>query len=598
MYLSSFFRLVTCARGENGSKGTHRGLPFLSKMIVLISTVGPLALFVDSPVALMSWVNAHTKWLIVAAIFVVPVVALIQGAYFLVRYRLRYGDESPVPLLPAHGVVVVSPADKLVSGIHESDGAAAEASSFCSILFGHDGESHHPYIFESRREDLAKGIYSRSVSTSSRCCLSDWERIRRAAQAPPLRLLMIGDSLAAGVGVSKSATPVLPEVIAKSLSKALGGRAVFWTCIAEPGASSGWIVRELESFQSDERKMNRSFTSSSSQRTLSSLFGEEELRSKDRKFDEDDEVELDEWRNRLSQHSKRLKSEIFREFDVACIMTGLNDLKGSVLPCLLQGDEIEFRREARERGGDYTSELKRVVDAVAEKMKTGLKKSLDRVRTSVDNFRDRVSGSIRTSSLLQRAPERMPLAGKESSETQACMSSDESITDPLVVLPALPSNLPVMQVFPFIYFMLPLIRIADRIKQRLAERYPHAILYVEPSSVAEMLDFENCRGIFYDRMVKEDTLLSLIDISPEESEQVEDQMNEYYGRKGKEQIRYIRQRGERQQPREVIQPANVRLGAPGASLLSLDGIHPNDIGYNFWGRCIAAAILREWDIKP
>lgn len=51
----------------------------------------------------------------------------------------------------------------------------------------------------------------------------------------PLRLLVVGDSLAAGVGISKSGTPVLPESIARSLSKASGGRAVYWTCVGTPG---------------------------------------------------------------------------------------------------------------------------------------------------------------------------------------------------------------------------------------------------------------------------------------------------------------------------------------------------------------------------
>ena len=62
----------------------------------------------------------------------------------------------------------------------------------------------------------------------------------------PLRILIIGDSLAAGVGTSQSSTPILPEVIAQALSKALDGRAVLWTCFGVPGQTSSEIVHSIQ----------------------------------------------------------------------------------------------------------------------------------------------------------------------------------------------------------------------------------------------------------------------------------------------------------------------------------------------------------------
>jgi lysophospholipase L1-like esterase len=32
----------------------------------------------------------------------------------------------------------------------------------------------------------------------------------------------------------------------------------------------------------------------------------------------------------------------------------------------------------------------------------------------------------------------------------------------------------------------------------------------------------------------------------------------------------------------------------GSKLVSLDKIHPNDQGYDYWGRHIASAIVKEW----
>ena len=66
------------------------------------------------------------------------------------------------------------------------------------------------------------------------------------------------------------------------------------------------------------------------------------------------DAKLTEWRDRLSRHSNRLRTEVFADFDVACVMTGFNDIKGATLPFLLRGDEVAFPREARERGGGGT----------------------------------------------------------------------------------------------------------------------------------------------------------------------------------------------------------------------------------------------------
>uniref|UniRef100_A0A7S4NID9 SGNH hydrolase-type esterase domain-containing protein n=1 Tax=Odontella aurita TaxID=265563 RepID=A0A7S4NID9_9STRA len=585
-------------------------------MIGFIFSGGSVTILLDAAAPLVSWVHVHAKLIIVAVILAVPAVALIQGACFLLWYRFQYGADAPVPLLPAHGVTVVNPVDIVVPETDDSDSVATEASSLCSPFFSHDVGSSHMDSFESSLKKLSNGKFSSTGATSVALgstretgSLSDLKKLRRAANTAPLRLLMVGDSLAAGVGVSKSATPVLPEVIAKSLSKGLGGRAVFWTCIAEPGASSGWIVRELENVQSDEGTKKVDFITSSSQRALASLLEEEEVKpiesivyhnemEKLSSIDDSSEkAELDEWRNRLSLHGELLKSDKFGEYDIACVMTGVNDLKGAVMPWLLQGDEVKLRQQARQRGGNYTSELKRVVDTVANKMKAGLSESLDRVQSSVDNIRERIGGSSHASLHLS-SPETLPLMGnaKESDVAEINRTfSDESFTHPLIVLPALPSNLPVLQIFPFIYFLLPLIHIADRFKRKLAETYPHAILYVEHSSINEMLDFENRRGFYYNQMVREDTLLALNDQSPEFCARVKEQMKNYCSKKGNRQIRYLR-RG-RHKPKAVVQPANVRIMAPGASLLSLDGIHPNDAGYEFWGRHIAAAILSEWKLS-
>lgn len=105
-----------------------------------------------------------------------PLIALLQGSILLSDYRLNFRD-APRPIMPASGVTVALGSERSISCQQESINA----------------------------------------------------------QDRPLRLLVVGDSLAAGVGISKSGIPVLPESIARALSKAFGGRAVYWTCVGTPG---------------------------------------------------------------------------------------------------------------------------------------------------------------------------------------------------------------------------------------------------------------------------------------------------------------------------------------------------------------------------
>mmetsp|Transcript_16886 Transcript_16886/g.23847 ORF Transcript_16886/g.23847 Transcript_16886/m.23847 type:complete len:230 (-) Transcript_16886:835-1524(-) len=55
-----------------------------------------------------TWFQTH-KWLSIGiALLITPSIAILQAGFFLAQYRLKYRDR-PVPVVPVHGVVVVSP---------------------------------------------------------------------------------------------------------------------------------------------------------------------------------------------------------------------------------------------------------------------------------------------------------------------------------------------------------------------------------------------------------------------------------------------------------------------------------------------------------
>lgn len=118
--------------------------------------------------------------LLLLTFLVLFVIAVLQASAAVIRYRRNFGD-APLPILPSHGVVV------------------------------------------------AKDKGDTSLETTIR------------PDDESLRLLLVGDSLACGVGQSVRVTPVMPEVISRELSRATG-KAVYWTCHGESGASAGWYV--------------------------------------------------------------------------------------------------------------------------------------------------------------------------------------------------------------------------------------------------------------------------------------------------------------------------------------------------------------------
>lgn len=109
----------------------------------------------------------------------VPSMALVQGVYFVTQFRHRHRD-APFPISPSKGLVYVKTQ-------HESSKK-----------------------FEKGRMWSWSNFKRRTINTMTRI----------EQEKKPLRLLVIGDSLAAGVGSSSAISP-LPESIAKTLSKKL-----------------------------------------------------------------------------------------------------------------------------------------------------------------------------------------------------------------------------------------------------------------------------------------------------------------------------------------------------------------------------------------
>lgn len=518
------------------------------------------------PIGTLSWLLTGQVLAAIGAMLFMPMLAILQGSVAIIRYRIKFRN-CPLPKAPSHGIVRV-----------QDSSAVASAS---------------------RMENVVDDYSSKE------------ERDGPEADNAPLRLLVIGDSLAVGVGQSLSSTPVMPETIAKSLSKELGGRPVLWTCHGAPGASAGWIVRELErsikegkfqhsssssvnddfeapSMSSLNLKMETTYASSTSGlvgRTTSTV-SESDSTVDDDSSDSDSDVgeERRTWQERLHEERVHFDPHRVGPFDIAVVLTGSNDLKSAFFPFLLTGEDAKFRKEAQERGGGYGRELTRILQVLNNGMRLQLQTLRDSVEGATQKVRERL-GSLdsvpqKHSTSFSRRHDGGGYSRTSEDFADAIGQSASASLFPMVVLPGMPARaLPIFSTAPLRWLAVPIVDIMDSHKRQLARRHRGEVLFVDaptPEQISEYVDEEG----EYRRQEKQDNiLLRLRDIKTRHAKRIESDMKSYFG-------------SDMAQPRAKLGQRNRHH-----SVFSVDGIHPNDIGYMFWGRHIAHHIVQEWQQK-
>lgn len=432
-----------------------------------------------------------------------------------------------------------------------------------------------------------------------------FRRRRPSLGETPLRLLVIGDSLAAGVGMRKSSTPALPESIAGELSRGLNGRAVYWTCVGTPGLSSTQIledihtlddlptplIRRLADWQAQSRQRAQLRLSDARDRAKewwaqhkAPIEVEEEqsnrvkrwwqrfrvgfqrdLRNLRRVMEQDEEA-----REKLHQELERkvkrmvrrnsLEPEFVNQYDVAVVLTGLNDLKDSFLPFMMSKNRAKMIEDARKEHGEggLKNALTRIVFALRRKTQAA-------DQTGVG----RVEGKDDTSGIERRT---------------------EKSQGPLVVFPALPVEPTVLnQLVPLNWFIVPIIRAMDRNKLAIANMHPQLVVFVESPSLSFFSQAENKSGPFWKDALADGISLRLTDVAQHVKDRVEDLMHAHYetwldGNADDDLY-------ELEVDSVIALSYEPERTFPGASLVSADGIHPNDEGYEVWGRYIAQNIL-------
>ena len=436
-----------------------------------------------------------------------------QGAAAVLNFRKHYAD-APVPKVPCHGVV----------------------------------------------------LNNQTTRTTAPPTTAD-DNATKIQDDNPLRLLVIGDSLAVGVGQTMACTPVLPETIASVVSSTVK-RPVFWTCWGETGASTPFVLKimnkpETQTFPDFRAAMVKcgtimveddetSLQDFIAQGTLSSARGENGI--------------LQKWQERLYKYRKSfdelyMDADAWEPFDIIILITGANDLKSFFFPFLLAKEErdSELRDEVETQGASgLVGDIELFIETITEKMERGWNKTLENIQASAAEVsealqRDSFDESIRTFlyeldpfdsirkdtlSVISNPNITTEMDRPEMDRHAISSSSDSSSTEmlesnttpglsPLFVLPAMPiRSVPGFGKPPLSWLARPIFDGLNERKQKYAKSEGHIIFVNEPKPIR--VQDENAKYLIWEEKRDESVLLSVQSILPNECQSIRNSMRDFY----------------------------------------------------------------------
>ncbi|GKY95929.1 hypothetical protein MPSEU_000553500 [Mayamaea pseudoterrestris] len=573
------------------------------------------------PSFISNWLSSPVT-LLATVVVVIVALAILQGATAMSRFRSNFAH-VPLPQVPAHGLVIVQKQEQQMQQLQSS--------------------TSEYDIDQDQQVDLER-YYSNDSS--------HYTYNNNDSHSTPLKLLLIGDSLAVGVGQSRECTPVLPQFISHELSKRTQ-KPVFWTVHGESGASTRWILKLLSQNMAANKTSSTNATDSGNGNGYDDYVADGELvtRSSNNDGGSNEDI-LQHYKKQLHQYQTAFDPQSLGTYDIVVILTGANDLKSMLLPFLLLEDDRELLKQSKDQKGGLIQDLQNLIQYLTnsaqesmrrmnEQMEERIQESLASIRESADIVTallsleppaanhdnaqqpNDVATMIRwrlenlTASVSELLEDRawLALAGPKQKQLLASATNssavdirttsnnsstsgveknneddyngdddnndntmEQSPPSTLFVLPGMPARaLPIFQRKPLGWFAVPIVNGMNRKKRKLAQadENDEQLLFVSDPKLDELVDYEQHRGDVWESGKHENVLLSLRAVSRQDCDQVTFGMAEHYDK-------------------HVDAASDHISKQPGISLFSPDRIHPNEQGYEFWGRSIGMEIAASY----
>ena len=373
----------------------------------------------------------------------------------------------------------------------------------------------------------------------------------------------------------------MPEVISRELSRATG-KAVFWTCHGESGASAGWIIRTLERGMDAENEAELEYGACNCDDThVAGILT--------------DQNQIMVWRKRLQDYRERFDQNELGPYDFVIVLTGTNDLKIMLFPYLITEEDRELRNRQRSEG--LIEDLQTLIQTISDRMKRGMQNMSERagrmsrrllVRGSTEEFESLVDVDSRISpnTVPELSDMTFPDATLSDDEERTSWNGRSYPTRPLFVLPAMPiRSSPSIRKIPLRWLTIPVFDRMEAKKRKLAAANPD-ILWVDDPSIETVIEYGEHQGALWEQHSHVEIVLSLRYIRDRECSEITEAMRHYYAKDI--------DLNEAVNDTSTLHCVPLRPPKPdGTKLFCGDRIHPNETGYECWGLHIANAIIAD-----
>ena len=140
-----------------------------------------------------------------------------------------------------------------------------------------------------------------------------------------------------------------------------------------------------------------------------------------------------------------------------------------------------------------------------------------------------------------------------------------------------------------IWFLVPIFRAMENNKRFLASCFPDNVVFVHQPDLRWWTDDDEMGiGSIRENIKHEQLLLRVTDSVRSGRERIEKLMKNYYDSKEEELASKSRSNHQHQNVSTTSEKNP-------SDFVSVDKMHPNDEGYELWGRHIAAAIIDHWN---
>jgi len=300
-------------------------------------------------------------------------------------------------------------------------------------------------------------------------------------------------------------------------------------------------------------------------------------------------------------------------YDIAVVLTGLNDLKDAFLPFMMSAQRARMLQEAAkeqlEQNVNNTGikgALIRILHALEEKMniKLPLPKQLQSGDDDGDHHNDGHDDGHQ--STAENTSTAQPSQSSQQNEMSPMLQNRRRLprplnsSRPLVVFPALPIEpIELSHRAPLSWFILPIIRAMDNNKYMISKMFPNLVVFIDSPSYQVLSQIEAGRGPLWERQNHSVVLFHLTDALDDSSKDTKQSMRRHYESWFVDAGEYDTQvnAGLYELQLDDVVMVDQRLlvdtqEQTGSTMVSCDGVHPSDHGYVYHHMDLKRIVLR------